>query len=143
MIEHHAPTLPRRSDSVLFRELRGGPGAPMFEGSHGATRIRRTPVRAVASIADSEGRKESFSQVLNLSPGGCYIKGDVSLSEGDEVIMHITLLGGQRQRIDVRAVVLRAEREGARCAYGMGFIAATAREREALEWLYGCAVSQR
>jgi hypothetical protein len=117
-----------------------GPGAPMFEpGPH--TRIRRAPVRAIASMTWAGGPREVFAQVVNVSPGGCLIKCESSLPVGAIVEMSITIIGeGQRSVADVRALVRHATTEGGRRAFGLEFVANDSQERETLQWLYSQAV---
>jgi hypothetical protein len=128
------------SSSSPSMSLSSGPGAPMFEpGPH--TRIRRAPVRAIASMTWAGGPREVFGQVVNVSPGGCLLKSEASLPVGSIIDLSMTILGnGQRSTADVRALVRHATTEGGRRAFGLEFVATDSKERETLQWLYTQAV---
>ena len=136
------------ADTVENLELEGGaslssgPGAIMFEPGP-QPRIRRAPVRAIATITWEGGPREVFGQVLNISPGGCLLKTETTIESGTELKLSVMLIGqGKRVSADMRGVVRRLTKEDGRRAYGVEWVAANAPEKESAQWLYGQACSQ-
>jgi hypothetical protein len=117
-------------------ELRGGPGAPIFEpGPH--TRIRRAPVRSIATMTWTNGPREIFGQVVNVSPSGCLVKTESTIPDGTQLEMSITILGeGRRTTIDACGIVVRQTSVDGRRAYGVEFRPENRADRESLQWLY-------
>ncbi len=116
------------------------PGSATFEAGRHA-RIRRAPVRAIAAFTPADGG-ERFGQVLNLSPGGCLLRTETTLREGDHIDLTVTLVGArQRIKVDLRAIVCRVDTSLDRRAYGLEFILEERAEREAAQWLYVRAMS--
>ena len=127
----------RREDEM---KLGSGPGALMFEGGQHA-RIRRAPVRAIASFTPPNSHGDRFGQVLNLSPGGCLLRTETSLELGDVIDLSVTLVGArQRITVDLRATVRRIDDESERRGYGVEFKLDERPEREAAQWLYARAM---
>lgn len=116
--------------------LGSGPGAPIFEpGPH--TRIRRAPVRSIATLTWATGPRGIFAQVVNVSPSGCLIKTESTIPEGTRVDMSITILGdGRRETFDIAGTIVRQTTADGRRAYGVEFRADSRDEREALQWMY-------
>lgn len=120
--------------------ISSGPGAPMFEPGP-TTRIRRAPVRAIASVTVDGGPREIFGQVLNVSPGGCLLKTEATMETGTFVDMSITVIGdGFRARIDCKGVLRRREDSGTRKHYGVEFLAVDSQDKQSLQWLYAQAL---
>lgn len=131
--------LPSRQPDTLS----SGPGSPMFEQHGPTTRIRRTPVRAIACVTFEGGPREIFGQVLNLSPGGCLLRTETTIPEETVLEMHITIVGGgERAGADVKAVVRRVTSEEGRRAYGIEFVTEDREEARTLQWLYARATSR-
>ncbi|MBA2663486.1 MAG: PilZ domain-containing protein [Bradymonadaceae bacterium] len=123
-----------QDDATL--SLRSGPGAPIFEAGP-STRIRRTPVRSIATLSWVNGPREVFGQVVNLSPGGCLIKTESTIADGTAIEMTITVLGnGRTSKIDIRGQILRQTTAEGRRAYGVEFVPENSADRESLQWLY-------
>jgi hypothetical protein len=120
--------------------LGSGPGAPMFE--HGAqTRIRRAPVRAIATVTWDGGPREVYGQVLNVSPGGCLLKTETTIEPGTRLEMSIIVISeGERAKADVEAIVRRRTEDDGRQAYGVEFIALESTDKESVQWLYSQAM---
>ncbi len=117
-----------------------GPGAVMFEPGPN-TRIRRAPVRAIATVTVDGGPREIFGQVLNVSPGGCLLKTEATMETGTFVDMSITVIGdGFRARVDCQGVLRRREDSGTRKHYGVEFMAVDSQDKESLQWLYAQAM---
>jgi hypothetical protein len=117
-----------------------GPGAVMFEPGPN-TRIRRAPVRAIASVTIDGGPREIFGQVLNVSPGGCLLRTEATLETGNLVDMGITVIGdGFRACVDVKGVIRRATTGNTRPEYGVEFMTVDSSDKESLQWLYGQAL---
>jgi hypothetical protein len=136
-LEDSSETKKRRRQSM---SIGSGPGAIMFEPG-AQTRIRRAPVRAIASVTIDGGPREIFGQVLNISPGGCLLRTEATLEVGSLVEMGITVLGGDfRANVDVEGVIRRHDTSTDRPAYGVEFLAVDATEKESLQWLYGQAM---
>ncbi|QDG49707.1 PilZ domain-containing protein [Persicimonas caeni] len=120
--------------------IASGPGAPMFEPGP-TTRIRRAPVRAIASVTVDGGPREIFGQVLNVSPGGCLLKTEATMETGTLVDMSITVIGdGFRARVDCKGVLRRREESGTRKHYGVEFLAVDSQDKQSLQWLYAQAM---
>ncbi len=133
----------RHAEDTSRADLQSGPGAVMFEPGANA-RIRRAPVRAIASMTWRGGPREIFGQVLNVSPGGCLVRTETTIPEGTVLDIAVTLVGGQqRSHADVRGLVRHVTTYEGRKAYGVEFIAQDSLERETLQWLYTQAVEQR
>lgn len=119
-----------------------GPGAPMFEPGP-TTRIRRAPVRAIATVTVDGGPREIFGQVLNVSPGGCLLKTEATMETGTFVDMSITVIGdGFRARVDCKGVLRRREsaQGSTRKHYGVEFLAVDSQDKQSLQWLYAQAM---
>jgi hypothetical protein len=117
-----------------------GPGAVMFEPGPN-TRIRRAPVRAIASVVIDGGPREIFGQVLNVSPGGCLLKTEATMETGTMVEMGITVIGDDfRACVDVQGVLRRREDSGTRRHYGVEFLSVDSKDKQSLQWLYGQAL---
>lgn len=131
----YSPGLDPHGDDAST-SLRGGPGAPIFEpGPH--TRIRRNPVRAIATLTWSGGPREIFGQVVNVSPGGLLVKTESTIAEGTQVEMTITVLGRDRRlKVDVTAIVRRETVCEGRRAYGVEFLTENSADRQTLQLLY-------
>ena len=121
-------------------DLGSGPGAPMFEPGP-QTRIRRAPVRAMATVTWENGPREVFGQVLNVSPGGCLLKTETTIETGTVVDMTIIVLGDdERTKVDVRGVIRRQTEADGRRAYGVEFVTIDTEDRESVQWLYAQAM---
>ena len=132
--------LPSTRDSQPKSTFSSGPGAPIFETNGALTRIYRAPVRAIACMK-VEGR-EIWGQVLDVGPGGCAFKTESTLSEGSAVEMRVTIIGPENRSVaEVTGVIRRAGEQDGRKCYGIEFHAADTEERNALQWLYGQALS--
>lgn len=117
-----------------------GPGAIMFEPGP-QTRIRRAPVRAIASVVIDGGPREIFGQVLNISPGGCLLKTEATIEVGTLVDMTITVIGdGFRALVDCTGVIRREVENTERRQYGVEFLAVDSTDKESLQWLYAQAM---
>lgn len=129
-----------REDRDQKMTLGSGPGAPMFE--HGPqTRIRRAPVRAIATVTWDGGPREVYGQVLNVSPGGCLLKTETTIEPGTRLEMSIIVISeGERAKADVEAVVRRRTEENGRQAYGLEFVALESSDKESVQWLYSQAM---
>lgn len=126
----------QRAQSTL--SISSGPGAPIFQ-SGTQTRIYRAPVRAVGVVTC--GVRESWGQVLDISPGGCLFKTDDQLEVGAEVELRVTIIGDERRAIaEINGIVRRSIEEGTRNAFGIEFVAADSDERRVLQWLYSQAL---
>jgi c-di-GMP-binding flagellar brake protein YcgR len=112
----------------------------MFE--HGPqTRIRRAPVRAIATVTWDGGPREVYGQVLNVSPGGCLLKTETTIEPGTRLEMSIIVISeGERAKADVEAVVRRRTEENGRQAYGLEFVALESSDKESVQWLYSQAM---
>ena len=120
--------------------LGSGPGAPMFE-SGPQTRIRRAPVRAMATVTWENGPREAFGQVLNISPGGCLLKTETSIETGTVIEMSILILGeDERTKVDVSGVIRRQTTSDGRRAYGVEYLIIDSEDRESVQWLYSQAM---
>ena len=129
------------TERVSSLDLRSGPGAPMFElGAQ--TRIRRAPVRAIASFTWAEGPRQAYGQVCNLSPGGCLLKTETTIPVGADLTLNVVLVGdGNRHKAELTGVVRRrTTSDDGRIAYGLEFTPADREERQTIEWLYGQAL---
>lgn len=117
-----------------------GPGAVMFEQGP-QTRIRRAPVRAIASVVIDGGPREIFGQVLNISLGGCLLKTEATIEVGSLVEMSITVIGdGANARVDVEGVIRRNVQGTDRRQYGVEFLAVDSTDKDSLQWLYSQAL---
>ena len=144
LLSHLIPRLGRepadRDDEPT--DIGSGPGAVMFEPGP-QTRIRRAPVRAIATATWPGGPREIFGQVLNISPGGCLFKTETTIEPGTILDLSITIVGGpSRVSADVSGVVRRRTQDDGRRAYGVEFTAMSRAERETIQWLYGRAMSR-
>ncbi len=127
---------PERPKSV---DLKSGHGAPTYE--HGPqTRMRRAPVRAVASLTWEEGPKRVYGGLANVSPEGCLLKTETTIEPGTEVDLEIAAVGTV-PRLEVNLVgEVRHETEAdGRHAYGIEFVEADEENRRALKRLYNHA----
>lgn len=141
MLGKFIPKLEVGEQKSQVMEIGSGPGAPMFEAYGAQARIRRAPVRAIASITWDGGPREIFGQVLNISPGGCLVKTETTIEPGTILDIAVTILGdGKRINADVTGVVRRETTEGGRRAYGVEFLTRNKAERETAQWLYGQAM---
>ncbi len=131
-----SPALTLAEDTQETITLRSGPGAPMFDpGEH--ARIRRAPVRAIASFTFLGGPREAFGQVLNISPGGCLLKTETTIPAGTLVSLEVLLVGGGRQiQAELEGVVRRRVQNDGRQAYGLEFLSDTHTDRQTAQWLY-------
>lgn len=119
--------------------LSSGPGAIMFEPGP-QPRIRRAPVRAIATLTWQGGPREVFGQVLNISPGGCLLKTETTIEIGTTVQLSVMLIGqGKRQSADMSAVVRRVTQEDGRKAYGLEWVIQKSEEKVSAQWLYAQA----
>ena len=133
-------TLDDQERSPKSLSIGSGPGAVMFEPG-AQTRIRRAPVRAIASVTVDNGPREIFGQVLNISPGGCLLSTEATLETGSIVEMSVTVIGdGFRARVDVDGVIRRRASDTDRPSYGVEFLAIDARDKQSLQWLYAQAM---
>lgn len=120
--------------------LGSGPGAPMFENGP-QTRIRRAPVRAIATVTWDGGPREVYGQVLNISPGGCLLKTETTIEPGTHLDMSIIVISeDERAKVDVEAVVRRRTEADGRRAYGLEFVALESTDKESVQWLYSHAM---
>lgn len=123
----------------LSFSLHSGPGAPIFEPGPN-TRIRRTPVRSIATMRWTGGPREIFGQVVNVSPGGCLVKTESTIALDTNLDLTITILGnGEPAKFDVCGLVKRITTADGRRAYGIEFVANTPDERETIQWLQHAA----
>ena len=114
----------------------------MFEQHGPTTRIRRAPVRAIASFSFEGGPREAFGQVLNLSPGGCLLRTETTIAPDTLLQMEVTLVGGsERVQASLQARVKHSTLEGGRRAYGVEFIAEEREAQHTLQRLYARAMS--
>ena len=122
-------------------ELRSGTGAPIFEqGAH--TRIRRNPVRAIASITWDGGPRQSYGQVINVSLSGCLLKTETTIPDDAPITMTISLIGSDDDtEYEVRAVRRRTTTASGRRAYGLEFLSETTEQKRAVQALYAATAS--
>lgn len=120
--------------------LSSGPGAIMFEPGPN-TRIRRAPVRAIATMTWNGGPREVFAQVLNISPGGCLIKTETTIIPGTVLDLSILIVGkGERANTEIKATVRHETVHEGRRAYGVEFVRVSSEEKEQAQVLYGQAM---
>ncbi len=123
-----------RDESSL--PLRSGTGAPIFE-SGPTTRIRRNPVRAIASATWDGGPPKVFGQILDVSLTGSLFRTESTIPEGTQLNLEITLIGcGEPTSFDVRALVQRTTTVRDRKAYGIAFITESGDEKQSVQALY-------
>ena len=122
--------------------LSSGPGAIMFEPGP-QPRIRRAPVRAIATMTWEGGPREVFGQVLNVSPGGCLLRTESTIALGTTLQLSVMIIGqGQRTQTQLRGVVRRVMDQDGRRAYGVEWVIAHPSHKEHAQRLYGEACSQ-
>ena len=124
-------------ESVTFES---GHGAPVFE--HGAeTRMRRAPVRAIASMTWQEGPDQIFGALANISPDGCMVKTEATIEVGTEVELEIAAIGTvPRLECEMVGVVRHTTDLDGRRAYGIEFTeVADDEDDENLQRLYNLA----
>lgn len=116
--------------------LRSGTGAPIFEpGPH--TRIRRNPVRAIATLTWDDGPREVFGQIRNVSLTGCLLRTESTIPVDTELSLTISLIGtDSEEEFDVRAVVRRNATIEGRRGYGLEFVYTAPEHRRAVQALY-------
>ncbi len=116
--------------------LRSGTGAPIFEpGPH--TRIRRNPVRAIASLTWDGGPREVFGQIRNVSLTGCLLRTESSIPRGTTLSMTISLIGaGSKEEFDVIAKVCRETTVEGRRGYGLEFVFESRNDKRTVQTLY-------
>ena len=120
--------------------LSSGPGAIMFEPGPN-TRIRRAPVRAIATMTWEGGPREVFAQVLNISPGGCLIKTEATIVPGTILALSILIVGkGERANTEIQATVRHETTHEGRRAYGVEFVRSCSVDKEQAQRLYGQAM---
>jgi hypothetical protein len=130
------PQLP--TNETHKKPVASGPGAPIFENGP-QTRIARAPVRAIATVRFAA--KEIYGQVLDVSPGGCFLKTEATIVAGTKIDLHITLLGEERRSIaDVTGYVRRVGEIDGRRAYGVEFCTSMSQEKQTTLWLYSQAL---
>ncbi len=116
--------------------LRSGTGAPIFEpGPH--TRIRRNPVRAIASLTWEGGPREVFGQIRDVSLTGCLLRTESTIPVDSDLDITITLVGARSEAgFEVRATVRRQTTIDGRRGYGLEFLFPSTRHRRAVQALY-------
>ena len=121
----------------------GGTGSPVFEQAGAQTRIRRAPVRAIATYQRAgSGGGDLFGQVLNLGLQGCLLRTEATILQGTQLQMTITIVGkAERTSAAVTGQVVRVTEHEGRKAYGVEFLAQTTREKETQQWLYAHATT--
>ena len=130
----HTDQKNRRDESSL--SLRSGTGAPIFE-SGPTTRIRRNPVRAIASATWENGPPKVFGQILDVSLTGSLLRTETTIPEGTLLQLEITIVGGDEPTsFDVRALVQRTTTVRDRKAYGIAFVTESADEKQSVQALY-------
>lgn len=142
MLNDFLETFRKRDDEPeLSVELKSGPGAPIFEQDGPHTRIRRTPVRAIATATWAGGPREFFGRVNNVSPGGCLLTTETTIEIGTMLTMSIIVIGDdQRAKVDVTGVVRRVTDHDGRQSYGIEFLTIDSRDKESVQWLYAQAM---
>lgn len=113
-----------------------GTGAPIFEaGPH--TRIRRNPMRAIATLSWEGGPREVFGQIRNISLTGCLLRTEATIPVDTELSLTITLLGnGDETDYDVSATVRRTTTIDGRRGYGLEFNVERREHRRSVQILY-------
>ena len=113
--------------------------APIFESRGPHTRIYRAPVRAIGCLRF--GDKEIYGQVMDVSPGGCLFKTESTIAVGTPVEMRVTIIAAQSRAVaEVQGVIKRVDDVDGKPSYGVEFTAASATERQSLQWLYAKAI---
>lgn len=107
-----------RPDEVEFES---GHGAPVYEQGP-QTRMRRSPVRAIATLTWEEGPDKVYGSVENVSPRGCLVTTESTIDEGTEVDIEIRTVGDDTDlEVPALGVVRHATEQDGRRAYGIEF----------------------
>lgn len=125
---------PETPDEVDFES---GFGAQVYE--HGPqTRIRRAPVRGMATIRWEDGPDRIFGGIENVSPNGCLVKTEATIDEGTEVEFRLAAVGAdERLEVEGTGVVRHTTEVDDRRAYGIEFREVD--DETALKKLYNAA----
>lgn len=132
---------PRSRDEIEIGDgVKSGHGAPLFEKGGPQTRIRRAPVRAIASMRWPEGPDRVFGGLENVSPTGCLLKTEASVEPGTEVELEIAAIGTDpRIEVEVEGTVRHVTDVDGRRAYGIEFDSG---DNQALRRLYNLAAGR-
>lgn len=120
-------------------EVKSGHGAPTYE--HGPqTRMRRAPVRAVASVTWEGGPERIYGTLANISPEGCLLKTETTIEPGTDIDLEIAAIGTvPRLEVNVTAEVRHTTELDGRQAYGIEFTGIDDENATALKKLYNKA----
>ena len=123
-------------DSV---RVESGHGAPIYE--HGAqTRMRRAPIRGVASMTWEEGPDRVYGGLANISPHGCLVKTEATVEVGTEVELELAAIGTvPRLEVELTGEVRHATNLDERRAYGIEFGELDDENKRKLKRLYNLA----
>lgn len=126
-------------DSV---NVESGHGAPVFE--HGAqTRMRRAPIRAIASMTWQDGPDRVYGGLDNLSPDGCLVKTEATIEIGTDVEIEIAGIGTvPRLEVELTGTVRHTTEIDGRRAYGIEFAEIDEDNKETLQRLYNVAAGR-
>jgi len=118
-------------------DVRSGLLAPVYEQGP-QTRIRREPLRGMATLSWSGGPDKVYGGIENVSPNGCLIRTEASLEDGTEVEFRIAAVGLDRDlEVEGTGVVRHETEVDGRRAYGIEFT--VVEDETALKRLYNLA----
>lgn len=123
-------------DSV---QVGSGHGAPVYE--HGEqTRMRRAPVRGVASMTWEGGPERVYGGLANVSPDGCMVKTEATIEVGTEVALELAAIGTvPRLEVQLTGTIRHATTVDGRRAYGIEFVDIDEENEDKLKRLYNLA----
>lgn len=117
-------------------DVGSGHGAPVYEEGP-QTRIRRVPIRAIASMTWEDGPERVYGGLENISPQGCLLKTEASIEIGTEVELEIAAIGtSPRLEVEVTGTIRHRTDVDGRQAFGVEFESGDNRE---LKRLYNIA----
>lgn len=120
-------------------DVESGLGAPLYDRGP-QTRIRRAPVRGMATLSWEAGPDRVYGGIENVSPSGCLIKTEATIDEGTQIEFRLAAVGGDRE-IEVEGVgmVRHTTDVDGRRAYGIEFLEID--DDDALHKLYNMAAA--